>query len=55
MKAIILSASTGGGHMSAAKAIKEYLDSHKASADVIDALEYISPFLNKQLLKFMNI
>lgn len=47
MKAIILSASTGGGHMSAAKAIKEYLDSHGASADVIDALEYISPLLNK--------
>jgi processive 1,2-diacylglycerol beta-glucosyltransferase len=47
VKAIILSASTGGGHMSAAKAIKEYFDSHGASADVIDALEYISPFLNK--------
>ena len=47
MKAIILSASTGGGHMSAAKAIKEYLNSHGASADVIDALEYISPLLNK--------
>lgn len=47
MKAIILSASTGGGHMSAAKAIKEYLNSHEVSADVIDALEYISPLLNK--------
>jgi len=33
--------------MSAAKAIKEYLDSHGASADIIDALEYISPLLNK--------
>ncbi len=47
MKVIILSASTGGGHMSAAKSIKEYLNSNGAYADVIDAIEYISPFLNK--------
>ena len=47
MRVIILSASTGGGHMSAAKSIKEYLNSNGAYADVIDAIEYISPFLNK--------
>ncbi len=47
MKAIILSASTGGGHISAANAIKEYLNSKGASSDVIDALEYINPLLNK--------
>ncbi len=47
MKAIILSASTGGGHMSAAKAIKEYLNSNGTSVDVVDALEYVNPFINK--------
>lgn len=47
MKVIILSASTGGGHMSAANAIKEYLNENNCSADVVDALEYINPILNK--------
>ena len=49
MKIIILSASTGGGHMSAANAIKEYFESKNCSAAVIDAIEYISPLLNKTL------
>ncbi len=49
MKAIILSASTGGGHMSAANAIKEYLLDNKCSAEVVDALEYINPILNKTI------
>ena len=47
MKVIILSASTGGGHMSAANAIKDYLISKNHTAEVIDTIEYISPFLNK--------
>lgn len=47
MKIIILSASTGGGHMSAAKAIKEYLTENECASEVVDALEYISPILNK--------
>ncbi len=47
MKVIILSASTGGGHMSAANAVREYLCENNCITDVIDALEYISPILNK--------
>lgn len=47
MKITILSASTGGGHMSAANAIKEYFESKNCQARVIDAIEYISPLLNK--------
>lgn len=49
MKVIILSASTGGGHMSAANALKDYLNSNKQQAEVIDAIEYISPLLNKTI------
>lgn len=49
MKAIILSASTGGGHMSAANAIKEYLKENDCFAEVVDALEHISPILNKTI------
>ncbi len=47
MKIIILSASTGGGHMSAANAIKSYLIPLGISVEVFDALEYVSPILNK--------
>ena len=47
MKIVILSASTGGGHMSAANALKDYINSNNETAVVIDAIEYISPFLNK--------
>ncbi len=49
MKITILSASTGGGHMSAANAIKDYLLSEGVIAEVVDALEYISPILNKTI------
>lgn len=49
MKVIILSASTGGGHMSAANAISEYLTEKNAETKVVDALEYISPILNKTI------
>lgn len=47
MKVVILSASTGGGHMSAAKAINEYLSEKGVESKVVDTLEYISPLLNK--------
>lgn len=49
MKVIILSASTGGGHMSASNALKSYiLDSSKEiDVEVIDTLKYINPLLNK--------
>ena len=49
MKIIILSASTGGGHMSAAKAISEYLTEKNIEVRVVDAIEYISPILNKTI------
>lgn len=49
MKVIILSASTGGGHMSAAKAISDYLAEQKIETKVVDTLEYISPILNKTI------
>ncbi len=49
MRLLILSATTGGGHMAAANAIKEYVMMKDPSAvvKIIDALEYVSPFLNK--------
>ena len=47
MNIIILSASTGGGHLSAANAIKQYFVSKGIEAEVVDAIEYISPILNK--------
>lgn len=49
MKVMILSASTGGGHMSASKNIKEYLKSKNINSIIVDAIEYISPFLNKTI------
>lgn len=49
MKVLILSATTGGGHMSAANALKEYI--LKADPDsevnIIDTIQAISPTLNK--------
>lgn len=51
MKVIILSASTGGGHMSAANCVKEYLNDKGDSAIAIDTLEYISPLLNKTVVE----
>ncbi|MBR2735482.1 MAG: glycosyltransferase [Clostridia bacterium] len=49
MKIIILSATTGGGHMSAANAISEYLSEQSIETKVVDTLEYISPILNKTI------
>lgn len=47
MKAIIFSASTGGGHMSASRAINEYLKEKNIETKMVDTLKYISPLLNK--------
>lgn len=54
MNVVILSASTGGGHLSAANAIKEFFTSNNVCASVVDALEYISPILNKTIIEFYD-
>lgn len=43
MKILILSANTGGGHNSAAAAIREALCCRGADCDVADALQFLSP------------
>lgn len=52
MKVIILSASIGGGHMSASNALKSYiLDNSKGiEVEVIDTLKYINPLINKLIV-----
>lgn len=49
MKILILSATTGGGHMSAANALKSYIMSVDSTAEVniIDTIQVVSPTLNK--------
>lgn len=47
MKILILSASTGGGHMRAANAMKEYFEENNIDVNIVDTLKYISPLLNK--------
>lgn len=49
MNILILSASTGGGHMKAAETLKEYIESNDKDAKVklVDTLEYINPLINK--------
>lgn len=54
MKAIIFSASTGSGHMSAARAINEYLIENGAQSEIIDTLKYISPILNKTVTEIYD-
>ncbi len=51
MNVLILSASTGGGHMAAAKALKSYIMNKDefARVEVVDTLEYISPLLNRTI------
>jgi UDP-N-acetylglucosamine:LPS N-acetylglucosamine transferase len=49
VKIIILSATTGGGHMSAANAIKNYLSDFASDVIVLDTIEYINPILNKTI------
>lgn len=49
MNILILSASTGGGHMRASRAIENYMSEYDKSANVkiVDSLLYINPILNK--------
>lgn len=51
MKVLILSASTGGGHMKASAALKTYiLDNNEgAIVEIVDTLEYVSRMLNKTI------
>lgn len=52
MKILILSASTGGGHMTASHALCSYIQENKlAEVKVVDTLEYISPILNKTVVE----
>lgn len=41
MKVLILTCSTGGGHDSAASAIKEYFEKQSAECDIVNALEFL--------------
>lgn len=49
MRVLILSASTGGGHMRASSALKTYIMNNDKDAvvEIIDTFEYINPILNK--------
>lgn len=51
MKILILSASTGGGHMKASSALKSYIVNNDKNAvvKIVDTFEYISPILNKTI------
>lgn len=51
MNILILTASTGGGHLRAAASLKSYImeNSENNRVKVIDALEYINPILNKTI------
>ncbi len=51
MKILILSASTGGGHMKASSAIKSHILSKNKNAivEISDTLKYISPLLDKTI------
>lgn len=48
-KILIFYGAYGGGHLSAAKAIKEYIDSHYSDCEtmLVDCVEYINKYLNK--------
>lgn len=49
MNILILSASTGGGHMRASRAIENYMSEYdkRANVKIVDSLLYINPILNK--------
>ena len=49
MRVIVFSATTGGGHMRAADAIKNYLSDFAHDVIVLDTIEYINPILNKTI------
>lgn len=49
MNILILSASTGGGHFKASRALESYILENETDANikVVDTLEYVNPFINK--------
>ena len=49
MKVLLLAATTGGGHMRAANALKEYILSRDSDAivKIYDTIQYVSPLFNK--------
>ena len=49
MRVLILSATTGGGHMRAANALKDYIMSKQSDAvvKIYDTIHYVSPLINK--------
>ena len=49
MHMLILTAATGGGHVRAASALKEYMEKRIAGCriDIVDALKYINPLVEK--------
>ncbi|MDO4731581.1 MAG: galactosyldiacylglycerol synthase, partial [Clostridia bacterium] len=49
MNILILSATTGAGHMRASQALKKYIEKHQedVNVEIVDALEYISHVLKK--------
>ena len=53
MNILILSASTGGGHFKASRALETYILENEPNAkiQVVDALEYVNPFINKIVTK----
>ena len=51
MKIVILSCNTGGGHNSAAAAIKEYLDSKEIDCEIKDALAFDSRLKSEVISK----
>ena len=49
-KILIFYGSYGGGHLSAAKTISSYLETHhnnEVKVEIIDCIEYINKYLNK--------
>lgn len=53
MRLLILSATTGGGHMRAANALKTYAlqKSPDSKVEIIDTIQFVSPLLNKTVTK----
>ena len=47
MKVLILSCNTGGGHNSAAAAIKDYFEKNGSRCDIVNALDFLPEELKK--------
>ena len=47
-KVLIFYAAYGGGHLSAAKSIKQYIDEHYSNVqtEIVDCVEYVNKALN---------